>query len=266
MQASKWTLNSVVTLSGIVLLSSACVPLSEHNKLKQQFDKQEQYVQRHRDDVRQASRETTRLAMQLREKELEIQKLQAEKKDLSFKMGRQSKQLAATKAKQASLAKRPSAERPTATKTQAVSAPRPQVKKPAITPSVQGFKINGKTQGIILDQSNMFAPGSFRLKSSGKSSLRRLATTFKSSEYRHANIKIEGHTDSTPIRRSKTIRDNWQLAGMRARAVLNYLEKCGVSSDRLSFAGYSYHKPLTRDSSKRGQARNRRVEIVLTEK
>jgi chemotaxis protein MotB len=241
----------------VMSLASACVSLKEHGALKDQFQKQEAYVAQHRNDVRQASRETTRVALKLRQRELEIQKLQTQNKDLKYKLARTAKKSQETPTAKASFSKAQSAR----AKPQPASAFQPPSAASAIEVKISGFRINSKSRGIVLDQAKIFAPGSARLKKNGKVVLSKLAKTLNSGPYRSYKIRVEGHTDSSPITRSKSVRDNWQLSGMRARAVLNDLESKGISSKRLSFAGYSFHKPYTKDKS--AKASNRRVEILL---
>ncbi|MDF1666923.1 MAG: OmpA family protein [Planctomycetota bacterium] len=245
----------------IMGLGSGCVGMKQHKKLEDQFQRQEAYVKKHKNDMRQATRETTRVALKLREKELEVQKLEAKNKDLSYQLVRAEKKANERPTAPASFKK----ESP---QTAAVQAPKTlptSYSNAPATPSISGFKVNSKSNGIVLDQAKVFASGSARLTKSGKSTLAKLAKAVNKSEYRRYKVRVEGHTDSSPITRSKTVKDNWQLSGMRARAVLNYLESRGVSSKRLSFAGYSYFKPFTKDSSKSGKAKNRRVEVLLVE-
>jgi chemotaxis protein MotB len=244
----------------VVSMGSGCVGLSEHHTLKNQFEKQEAYVKRHKKDVQQASRETTRVAMKLREKELEVQRLEEQNKDLKYQLVRVAKKPAPTPAPApASFSKSPAAK----AKPQPASTAPGNYALTASSPRITGFKVNNKSNGIVLDQAKIFSTGSAKIKASGRKALSKLAKVFNSAKYRNNKIRVEGHTDTDPITRSKSIRDNWELSGMRARAVLNYLESKGVSSTRLSFAGYSFHKPFTSDKSKAGKVKNRRVEILL---
>ena len=247
----------------IMGLGSGCVGMKQHKKLEDQFERQEAYVKKHKNDMRQATRETTRVALKLREKELEVQKLKAKNKDLKYQLARAEKKI-----QERPVAPAPASYKKEAPKQAPIAEPKTlptSYKAAPSTPSIHGFKVNSKSQGIVLDQARVFAPGSARLTKSGKSTLAKLAKAVNSSEYRRYNVRVEGHTDSSPITRSKSVKDNWQLSGMRARAVLNYLESRGVSSKRLSFAGYSYYKPFTSDKSKAGKAKNRRVEVLLVE-
>jgi OOP family OmpA-OmpF porin len=71
-------------------------------------------------------------------------------------------------------------------------------------------------------------------------------------------LVIEGHTDNTgtPAR-------NQVLSENRARSVLSYLVKSGISMGRLQAAGYGQQQPIADNSSNEGRATNRRVELKL---
>jgi len=47
----------------------------------------------------------------------------------------------------------------------------------------------------------------------------------------------------------------------RARAVVEYLVKKGISSDRLTAAGYGFSRPAATNTTVAGRAMNRRVEL-----
>lgn len=75
-------------------------------------------------------------------------------------------------------------------------------------------------------------------------------------------IRIDGHTDPTPIR-NQIFRSNWDLSGARAASVVQYLADHGVSEKRLSIAGFADRRPIADNSTDEGRRKNRRVDIVL---
>lgn len=116
---------------------------------------------------------------------------------------------------------------------------------------------------IELQEVLLFTPGSHELRDSGKRLLRDLAAKLAT---REGKIRVEGHTDSQPIRKTlKTNpKGNLQLSGRRALAVAHFLvTEGGLAADRVSFAGYGKHRPVAANDSEVNMARNRRVEIVL---
>lgn len=76
-------------------------------------------------------------------------------------------------------------------------------------------------------------------------------------------VRVEGHTDNTPIR-TTAFASNWELSTARAtRVVAFFVASTGVAADRLSAAGYSEFHPRADNSTAEGRARNRRVDIVI---
>jgi len=127
------------------------------------------------------------------------------------------------------------------------------------------INVGTREQDVVLSISNevLFKPGSAVLSDRAKKVLDGAISKIQSS-YPDADVRVEGHTDNEAIRRSKDEhKDNWDLAGNRAQAVLHYLLNHGVASSKLGFAGYGMERPLTSNSSDSAKAKNRRVEIVV---
>jgi outer membrane protein OmpA-like peptidoglycan-associated protein len=70
-------------------------------------------------------------------------------------------------------------------------------------------------------------------------------------------MKIEGHTDSTGTKAG-----NLTLSQQRAAAVVAWLTQNGIARSRLTTAGLGDTKPIADNSTEKGRARNRRVELV----
>ncbi|HEY4361508.1 MAG TPA: flagellar motor protein MotB [Bryobacteraceae bacterium] len=76
-------------------------------------------------------------------------------------------------------------------------------------------------------------------------------------------VRLEGHTDSVPIRTPR-FRSNWELSAARSIALLELLStNFGVTRERLSIAGYADTAPIASNEDEKGRARNRRVDIVI---
>ena len=76
-------------------------------------------------------------------------------------------------------------------------------------------------------------------------------------------VRLEGHTDSIPIR-TQRFRSNWELSAARSIALMEILStRFGVPHERLSVAGYADTAPIAANDTTQGRARNRRVDIVL---
>jgi flagellar motor protein MotB len=228
-----------VGMAAAVAWSAGCVPISDYRKLEKRFVEQEQYVVAHLKDMRERERREQVLTLRAREQERQIDLLRAR-----LKKSERLRNRIAARLKTASLE---------------ASTPREAPPQPA---QVMGLEVNQDTGGLVLENSVMFAAGKATLKASGRRVLSGLVKELKSSDYKGKRIRVDGHTDATPIKRSKH-KSNWDLSGKRALAVLHYLEKAGVPSDRLSFAGFGAEKPMDTTKSKRALAKNRRVELVI---
>jgi chemotaxis protein MotB len=76
-------------------------------------------------------------------------------------------------------------------------------------------------------------------------------------------MRVDGHTDIRPIAGGRT---NWDLSSARAIAVVQYLITRGVSPQRLVAAGFGEFQPIDADRTEEAYARNRRIELKLTER
>ncbi|MFD2236192.1 peptidoglycan -binding protein [Aureimonas populi] len=78
-------------------------------------------------------------------------------------------------------------------------------------------------------------------------------------------IRVDGHTDNVPITGGR-FSDNWQLSTDRAGAVVKYLVSQGVPANRLAATGFGEFQPLDTADTPDARARNRRIELKLTER
>jgi outer membrane protein OmpA-like peptidoglycan-associated protein len=76
--------------------------------------------------------------------------------------------------------------------------------------------------------------------------------------YPETQIQISGHTDNTG-----TEKHNLELSANRAKAVVEYLAKYGIETNRMKFKGYAARYALADNSSEAGKALNRRVEVTV---
>jgi chemotaxis protein MotB len=129
----------------------------------------------------------------------------------------------------------------------------------------QGMQVstrNGKVYVSVADRL-LFARGRTDIDTAGRSALRQLATVLQ--EQPEISITIEGHTDSLPITNLPGIKDNWDLSVKRSTEVTRYLTgPCGLDPRRIYATGRGEWQPVAPNSTPDGQARNRRIEIILT--
>ena len=76
-------------------------------------------------------------------------------------------------------------------------------------------------------------------------------------------IRVEGHTDNTPIQ-TREFPSNWELSAARALNVVKFLSsKGGIHPKRLSAVGYGEYRPVAPNNSKENRQKNRRIEIYV---
>jgi len=113
-------------------------------------------------------------------------------------------------------------------------------------------------RGTILSMSDiLFETGKADLKRELQDNLTEVAAILKTL-LAESNVEIEGHTDNVG-----TAASNKKLSEQRANAVLRHLVSRGVENKRLKAVGYGLTKPVADNSTKEGQAKNRRVELVI---
>ncbi len=78
-------------------------------------------------------------------------------------------------------------------------------------------------------------------------------------------LRVDGHTDKRPIK-STEFHSNWDLSAGRAIAVVQYLVSKGVPASRLVAAGFAEFQPIDPSDNDDAYAKNRRIELKLTEK
>ena len=116
---------------------------------------------------------------------------------------------------------------------------------------------SGGTVTVRVPGDVLFASGKVDLKSNAQKTLGQIANVVQS-QYSGQTIRVEGYTDTDPIKKSKW-KDNLELSLQRAAAVQRYLETRGISKDRMYSAGFGDTHPQAT------KAKSRRVEIVVIE-
>lgn len=76
-------------------------------------------------------------------------------------------------------------------------------------------------------------------------------------------VRLEGHTDSIPIRNSR-FRSNWELSAARGIAMMEIMNgRFGVPRERMAISGYADIAPVETNDTEEGRRRNRRVDIII---
>ena len=109
---------------------------------------------------------------------------------------------------------------------------------------------------ITFDSGLLYDFDSSAIKAAASANLRNLATSLK--KYSNTDLLIVGHTDSSG---SDTY--NQGLSLRRANAASAYLEKQGVSGQRMFTDGKGEMEPVATNDTEFGRQTNRRIEVAI---
>lgn len=124
------------------------------------------------------------------------------------------------------------------------------------------IQIRAEARGIVisLPEAGTFGVGQADLSQAARRVIRELSLVL---EQEAGDIRIEGHTDDTPITTTRYA-SNWDLSAARAIEVIRFLlAQTSIAPPRLSAAGYGEFRPVAVNDSPDNRARNRRVDIVV---
>ena len=80
-------------------------------------------------------------------------------------------------------------------------------------------------------------------------------------------LRVDGHTDKTPVSQNSIFKDNWELSQARSLSVVKYMiTNHEIDPKRMSAAGFGEHQPISYSDLKEDLAKNRRIEFKLTER
>ncbi len=123
---------------------------------------------------------------------------------------------------------------------------------------------------FVFQSEVLFPAGSADLTAAGQEQMRALATTLKAIA---ADIprdiewimRVDGHADRQPLGRG-AFASNWELSAQRAINVVKLLADEGVPANRLAATGFGEFQPLDGAEGPASYARNRRIELRLTDR
>jgi chemotaxis protein MotB len=78
-------------------------------------------------------------------------------------------------------------------------------------------------------------------------------------------LRVDGHTDATPIHNAR-FASNWELSAARAIAVVKFLITQGIPANHLAATGFGEFQPVGPGNTPEAYAKNRRIEIRLTDR
>jgi len=126
----------------------------------------------------------------------------------------------------------------------------------------EGITVRKDPRGTVItfSEKTLFPSGSAEVRQDAEAVLQRVSKVLGTVQ-RH--IIIEGHTDNRPITGTRYA-SNWELSTARAASVLHVFISRGLDPNRFSLSGYGEFRPVGKNDSDEGRARNRRVEVVIT--
>jgi len=117
---------------------------------------------------------------------------------------------------------------------------------------------------ISLSDNMLYQSGSYQISDRASETLGKIAKIIM--DYKDYDVLIEGNTDNVPISQTN-IRNNWDLAALRASSVVQELQnRYGVDPKRLTAGSRGEYNPIASNDTGEGRQRNRRTQIIITPK
>ena len=110
---------------------------------------------------------------------------------------------------------------------------------------------------VLSDDAVKFPVNRHELSKDAQAKLMEFAEKLKG-ENKNVYLEIQGHTDS-----SGGPELNYKLGEDRAEAVRRFLSKQGIALNRMSTISYGEEDPVSKNTSRKGRAQNRRVVVVV---
>ena len=131
----------------------------------------------------------------------------------------------------------------------------------------EGIDVEQQATGVkvTLAETLLFPTGVAEVSSNGKVVLKQLADRLK--ERTSLHVVIAGHTDNVPISAGLAVKypTNWELSSARSINIIHLLVNQGVAEKRFESQAFSYMRPVASNDTAEGRAKNRRIEVFLTE-
>ncbi len=125
---------------------------------------------------------------------------------------------------------------------------------------------------FVFSSEVLFEPASANLGTEGRAQIADVAAVIREvsgaiPEEIDWILRVDGHTDSTPLSGGGEFRDNWELSQARALSVVKYMVDFeGIPAQRLAATGFGEFQPVDAGNAPEALARNRRIELKFTER
>lgn len=118
---------------------------------------------------------------------------------------------------------------------------------------------------VTMENDILFKAGSWKIDDNGEKTVNALGTAIANNP--DIEVLIEGHTDNEPYKGNGNIINNWDLSTKRATSIVEILTKNeNINPKNIIAAGKGEFDPIADNSTEEGQAKNRRIEVILTPK
>jgi len=116
----------------------------------------------------------------------------------------------------------------------------------------------------------LFPVGSADLSAAGADQMRKLAATLKEIAAEIPPdiswvLRVDGHADKQPMKNGGADK-NWELSAQRAINVVKLLVANGIPANHLAATGFGDNQPLDPADTPEAYAKNRRIELRLTDR
>ena len=123
---------------------------------------------------------------------------------------------------------------------------------------------------FVFQSEVLFPVGSAEITPTGQEQIRALARTIKQIAAEIPDnirwvLRVDGHADRQPITKGN-FASNWELSSARAITVVKRLIADGVPADHLAAAAFGDNQPLDPANTPEAYAKNRRIELRLTDR
>ena len=148
----------------------------------------------------------------------------------------------------------------------AVSIFQPEIKSRKV-------KITEDERGIVISlvADAFFESGSPELTPEGMAIVDKMGRFLEGPEFSENVIRIEGHTDNTPISADSELYElyptNWELSSARAVKIARIMNEIHrIEGKNLQAIGYGMFQPVESNAIEEGRAYNRRIEVIIMRK
>ncbi len=124
---------------------------------------------------------------------------------------------------------------------------------------------------FVFQSDILFPAGSDALSTPGQDQISQLASTLKAISAQIPSdvnwlLRVDGHADHQPVSPTGDFVDNWDLSAKRAINVVKLLIQDGIPPERLAATAFADYQPLDSANTPEAYAKNRRIEIRLTDR